>query len=169
MKNNMLTAPLLIELLVEELPPKALSKLGQSFTQTMREQLLALELIEASCAYESFATPRRLAVLFQSVSAQAPEREVKQKLMPVKVGLDQAGQATPALEKKLAALGFANLSVADLDVVLEGATEHLWLTRMQPGVSLQSGAQKALNEAIAKLPIPKVMSYQLHENCDLPG
>jgi len=169
MKNNMLTAPLLIELLVEELPPKVLSKLGQSFTQTMREQLLALELIEASCAYESFATPRRLAVLFQSVSAQAPEREVKQKLMPVKVGLDQAGQATPALEKKLAALGFANLSVADLDVVLEGATEHLWLTRMQPGVSLQSGAQKALNEAIAKLPIPKVMSYQLHENCDLPG
>ena len=162
-------APLLIEMLVEELPPKALSKLGQSFSQTMREQLLALELIDASCPSESFATPRRLAVLFDSVSTQAPSREVRQKLMPVKVGLDASGQATAALEKKLSSLGLGQLKVSDLEVVLEGATEHLWLTRLQEGVSLQVGAQKALNEAIAKLPIPKVMSYQLHENCELPG
>jgi glycyl-tRNA synthetase beta chain len=85
--TKMKNAPLLIEMLVEELPPKALAKLGQSFAQTMRE-VLALELIETSCVEESFATPRRLAVLFHDVSAQAPSREVRQKLMPVKVGLD---------------------------------------------------------------------------------
>ena len=168
-KQDMKKDALLIELLVEELPPKALSKLGQSFCATMREQLLALELIDGACEYESFATPRRLAVLFQSVLSQAPEREVKQKLMPVKVGLDDKGQASAALDKKLAALGFSNLTVADLEVVTEGQTEHLWLKQNQPGVSLLVGAQKALNEAIAKLPIPKVMSYQLHDNCELPG
>ena len=167
--TKMKNAPLLIEMLVEELPPKALAKLGQSFAQTMREQLLALELIETSCVEESFATPRRLAVLFHDVSAQAPSREVRQKLMPVKVGLDASGQATAALEKKLSSLGLGHLKASDLEVVLEGTTEHLWLTRLQEGVSLQVGAQKALNEAIAKLPIPKVMSYQLHENCELPG
>ena len=167
--TKMKNAPLLIEMLVEELPPKALAKLGQSFAQTMREQLLALELIEPSCVQESFATPRRLAVLFHDVSAQAPSREVRQKLMPVKVGLDASGQATAALEKKLSSLGLGHLKASDLEVVLEGTTEHLWLTRLQEGVSLQVGAQKALNEAIAKLPIPKVMSYQLHENCELPG
>ncbi len=167
--QHMNKAALLIELLVEELPPKVLSKLGQSFSATMREQLLALELIDATCEFESFATPRRLAVLFQSVLPQAPEREVKQKLMPVKVGLDDKGQASAALEKKLAALGFSHLTAADLEVVAEGQTEHLWLRQKQPGVSLLVGAQKALNEAIAKLPIPKVMSYQLHDNCELPG
>ena len=167
--HPMNTAPLLIELLVEELPPKALSKLGVSFSQTMYEQLLDLELIDSHCAYESFATPRRLAVLFQSVLSQAPEREMKQKLMPLKVGLDDNGQATPALEKKLLSLGFSNLGVSDLEVVNEGQVQHLWLKRTQAGVSLAVGAQKALNEAIAKLPIPKVMSYQLHENCEMPG
>ena len=167
--QQMNRAALLIELLVEELPPKVLSKLGQSFTATMREQLLALGLIDATCECESFATPRRLAVLFQSVLTQAPEREVKQKLMPLKVGLDEKGQASAALEKKLAALGFSHLSVTDLEVVAEGQAEHLWLRQNQPGVTLLVGAQKALNEAIAKLPIPKVMSYQLHDNCELPG
>jgi glycyl-tRNA synthetase beta chain len=166
---SMNTAPLLIELLVEELPPKALSKLGVSFSQTMYEQLLDFELIDSQCAYESFATPRRLAVLFQSVLSQAPEREMKQKLMPLKVGLDPNGQATPALEKKLLSLGLSNLGVSDLEVVSEGQVQHLWLKRTQAGVSLAVGAQKALNEAIAKLPIPKVMSYQLHDNCEMPG
>ena len=134
--QHMNKAALLIELLVEELPPKVLSKLGQSFSATMREQLLALELIDATCEFESFATPRRLAVLFQSVLPQAPEREVKQKLMPVKVGLDDKGQASAALEKKLAALGFSHLTAGDLEVVAEGQTEHLWLRQKQPGVSL---------------------------------
>ncbi len=167
--HHMNAAPLLIELLVEELPPRVLAKLGTSFSQTMREQLLDLELIDAECAFESFATPRRLAVLFQSVLSQAPEREVKQKLMPVKVGLDANGQASPALGKKLLALGYPHLGVSDLEMVEEGQVQHLWLIRDQPGVSIELGAQKALNEAIAKLPIPKVMSYQLHENCELPG
>ena len=167
--HPMNTAPLLIELLVEELPPKALSKLSVSFSQTMYAQLLDLELIDSQCAYESFATPRRLAVLFQSVLSQSPEREMKQKLMPLKVGLDPNGQATPALEKKLLSLGFSHLDVSDLEVVNEGQVQHLWLKRTQAGVSLAVGAQKALNEAIAKLPIPKVMSYQLHENCEMPG
>ena len=118
--HHMNAAPLLIELLVEELPPRVLAKLGTSFSQTMREQLLDLELIDAECAFESFATPRRLAVLFQSVLSQAPEREVKQKLMPVKVGLDANGQASPALGKKLLALGYPHLGVSDLEVVEEG-------------------------------------------------
>ena len=37
------------------------------------------------------------------------------------------------------------------------------------GATLAEGLQKALDEALAKLPIPKVMRYQLAAGCDMPG
>ena len=162
-------APLLVELLVEELPPKALSKLGQAFAQGIFSQLQSQGLLAEAAQIKSFASPRRLAVHIDKVLAQAPARQVQHKLMPVSVGLDAQGQATPALLKKLGALGFDAAVVAQLQRTGEGKAEVLMLDQTVDGMGLVSGLQLALEHALAKLPIPKVMSYQLEQGCELPG
>ena len=96
---------LLVELFVEELPPKALQKLGDAFASVLFEQLKTQGLTATAAKSQAFASPRRLAVHITEVLTQAPDRAVQQKLMPVSVGVDAAGNATPALLKKLQALG----------------------------------------------------------------
>ena len=165
----MSTQNLLIELFVEELPPKALQKLGDAFSNVLFEQLKAQGLTAASSQVTPYASPRRLAAHITDVLALAADRAVQQKLMPVTVGLDANGQATPALLKKLQALGAGPEAVAQLKRAPDGKAEALFYDSVVKGASLVQGLQKALDEAIAKLPIPKVMSYQLETDCELPG
>src|SRR4051794_6122286 len=96
---------LLVELFVEELPPKALKKLGEAFADVLLQQLKAQGLAGADSKLSSFASPRRLAAHVTGVASQAVDKAVSQKLMPVSVGLDASGQPTPALIKKLQSLG----------------------------------------------------------------
>ena len=159
---------LLVELFVEELPPKALKKLGDAFAGVLRDQLVALGLADAGTVLTSYASPRRLGAHLTNVVAQAADKAVSQKLMPVTVGLDAAGNATPALLKRLGALGADASAVPTLKRALDGKAEALFYESTAKGATLAEGLQKALAEAIAKLPIPKVMSYQL-ENGELPG
>ncbi|ABE46094.1 glycyl-tRNA synthetase beta chain [Polaromonas sp. JS666] len=158
---TMTTQNLLVELFVEELPPKALKKLGDAFAGVLLEQLKAQGLTTAGSVLTSFASPRRLAAHVTAVAVQAADKAVSQKLMPVTVGLDASGQATPALLKKLQALGADALAVAGLKRVPDGKAEALFYNSTVIGATLAEGLQKALLEAIAKLPIPKVMTYQL--------
>jgi glycyl-tRNA synthetase beta chain len=95
------------------------------------------------------------------VAAIALDKTSVQKLMPVSVGLDANGQATPALIKRLNGLGLDESAVPQLSRQMDGKNEALFIEVTQKGQSLKDGLQSALNEAIAKLPIPKVMSYQL--------
>ena len=81
--------------------------------------------------------------------------------MPVSVGLDADGNATPALLKRLAALGADASAVAGLQRAPDGKAEALFFQSTVKGATLAEGLQKALAEAIAKLPVPKLMSYQL--------
>ncbi|RCX10104.1 glycine--tRNA ligase subunit beta [Extensimonas vulgaris] len=169
-------ANLLVELFVEELPPKALKKLGESFAGVLAEQLRAQGLAAADAKVTAYASPRRLGAHITGVAAKAADQAVRQKLMPVAVGLDAQGNPTPALRKKLQALGVDVGSDAALAAVLarlqrasDGKTEALFLDSVAPGATLAVGLQKALHEAIARLPIPKVMSYQLETDCELPG
>ncbi len=169
----MSTQNLLVELFVEELPPKALKKLGEAFASTLAASLQTQGLALADAKVTPFATPRRLAAHITAVAAQAADKAVSQKLMPVTVGLDAAGNATPALLKKLQALG-ADVSsptavVASLKRAPDGKAEALFFDSVVTGATITEGLQKALEEAIAKLPIPKVMSYQLAQNCEMPG
>ena len=157
------TAPLLVELFVEELPPKALQKLGDAFASVLRDQLVALELADASAQLTAYASPRRLAAHLSAVRAQAPDKAISQKLMPVSVGLDASGQATPALLKKLSALGADANAVAQLKRAPDGKAEVLFYESTARGATLAEGLQKALDEAIRLLPIPKVMRYQLQD------
>ncbi len=165
----MTTQNLLIELFVEELPPKALQKLGDTFSSVLFDQLKAQGLTAANSAVTAYASPRRLAAHITAVSALAADKAVQQKLMPVTVGLDASGNATPALLKKLQALGAGPEAVAQLKRAPDGKAEALFYDSIVKGASLADGLQKALSEAIAKLPIPKVMSYQLETDCELPG
>ena len=152
---------LLIELFVEELPPKALKNLGEAFASVLFEQLKAQGLTTDESALTAFASPRRLAAHVSYVATQAADKAVSQKLMPVAVGLDAAGNATPALLKKLIALGADESCAAGLKRTQDGKTEALFYDSVVTGTTLADGLQKALLEAIAKLPIPKVMTYQL--------
>lgn len=154
---------LLVELFVEELPPKALQKLGDAFAGVLLEQLQAQGLTSAHSQLTAFASPRRLAAHITEVLPAAADKAVSQKLMPVAVGLDANGQPTPALLKKLAALGADAASVPQLKRVHDGKAEVLFFESMAKGALLADGLQKALDEAIAKLPIPKVMRYQLQD------
>jgi glycyl-tRNA synthetase beta chain len=169
----MTTKNLLVELFVEELPPKALKKLGEAFAGVLADQLKTLGLASAESVVTAYASPRRLAAHISHVWLKAADKAVLQKLMPVSVGLDAAGHATPALLKKLQALG-ADLSdpaaaVVALKRAPDGKAEALFYDNLVTGATLDVGLQKALEEAIAKLPIPKVMSYQLQTDCELPG
>ncbi|MCX7263738.1 MAG: glycine--tRNA ligase subunit beta [Burkholderiales bacterium] len=164
---------LLVELFVEELPPKVLKKLGESFANVLFEQLRGAGLTGADAVVTPFASPRRLAAHVTQVAAQAADKAVQQKLMPVTVGLDASGNATPALLKKLQAMG-ADVSnpaalVASLKRAPDGKAEALFYDSVAKGATLLQGLQKALDEALAKLPIPKVMTYQLETDCELPG
>ncbi len=152
---------LLVELFVEELPPKALKKLGEAFAAGLAASLKAQGLIADGAVVTPFASPRRLAAHITAVAAKAADRSLLQKLMPVSVALDAAGHATPALLKKLAALGADASAVPQLKRAPDGKAEALFLDSTVPGATLAEGLQKALAEALAKLPIPKVMSYQL--------
>ncbi len=154
---------LLVELLVEELPPKALSVLGASFANTLASGLKEQGLTPADTVVTPYASPRRLAVHVTGVLPRAADRPVAQKLMPASVGLDAAGQPTPALIKKLAALGLDPQAVQKLRRDGDGKAETLFIDTVAAGAQLADGLQSALHEAIAKLPIPKVMSYQLDD------
>ncbi len=155
----MTTKNLLVELFVEELPPKALKKLGESFAQGLLNSLKSQGLAGADALVTPFASPRRLAAHITNVPAQAADKPLAQKLMPVAVGLTADGSPSPALLKKLAALG------ADASVALrregEGKAETLYFDSIARGATLTEGLQKALEAALAGLPIPKVMTYQL--------
>ncbi|WP_332814399.1 glycine--tRNA ligase subunit beta [Ramlibacter sp.] len=157
----MAAANLLVELLVEELPPKALKKLGEAFGATLLEQLRAQGLAGDDSVLTPYASPRRLAAHVTQVAGRAADRAVSQKLMPVSVGLDAQGRPTPALLKKLQAVGADASAVAGLRRAVDGKAEALFHESTARGATLAEGLQKALAEAIARLPIPKVMTYQL--------
>ncbi len=153
----MAAADLLIELFTEELPPKALKKLADSFASSIALELEKLHLT-SSKDYQAFATPRRLAVLVKQVSSQAESRKVTVKGPSVKVGLDDQGKPTQALEKWAQKQGVA---VSDLTQESDGKQDNFYAKLTQPGAFLASSVESVVQEALAQLPIPKVMQYQL--------
>ena len=157
----MSTQNLLVELFVEELPPKALKKLGESFAAALSASLKSQGLIDTNSVATPYASPRRLAAHVTAVAAKAADKAAQQKLMPVSVALDAAGNATPALLKKLSALGADASAVPTLKRAMDGKAEALFLDSVVPGATLATGLQAALEAALGGLPIPKVMSYQL--------
>jgi glycyl-tRNA synthetase beta chain len=151
------TATLLVELFTEELPPKALKRLGEAFATALHAGLVARDFVAPSTVVTGYATPRRLAVSLSAVRTVSPDKVFRQKLLPVSVAFDASGAPTPALAKKLAQLGLADAT--SLLREGDGKAESLFHVGSAAGLPLAQGLQMALDEALAALPIPKVMSY----------
>lgn len=154
-------ASLLIELLTEELPPKALQRLSEAFAEHVRQALATRQLLSKESEMAVFATPRRLAVRLTAVLEGAPDQPFTEKLMPVKVGLDAQGQPTAALQKKLAAKGLQHLAVTDLTQIDDGKQMYLVAQGTAAGARLDDCLESVVLDALTSLPIPKVMRYQL--------
>ncbi|MGC7405042.1 glycine--tRNA ligase subunit beta [Pandoraea pneumonica] len=151
---------LLVELLTEELPPKALARLGDAFAEGIANGLRTRGLTTDASVVKPYATPRRLAVAITHVLDRAPDATIRAKVLPVSVALDANGNPTPPLAKKLAAMGFADLPVASLERAMDGKAEAFFHTYTAAGAQLADALQASLDETLGKLPIPKVMSYQ---------
>ena len=160
----MKSAALLVELFTEELPPKTLKRLGDSFAQSVFQSLNQVHLIGANAKLQSFASPRRLALLIEDVVLQAPDHQVREKLLPTSIAFDERGQASAPLQKKLAALGYANTPISQLEKSGEGKNEALYLNVTAKGADLQNSLQLAFEEAVKQLPIAKMMHYQVHNS-----
>jgi glycyl-tRNA synthetase beta chain len=154
-----MNASLLVELFTEELPPKALKLLGEAFGFRLQDCLIRAQLKDRDPhGTQIFATPRRLAVLIKDVRPKAADRTESKKLMPSKVAFGADGKPSAALIKRLEKEG----ATADqVERKSEGNAEYAFLTQTIPGLTLAAGLKLALEEAVAKLPIPKLMSYQL--------
>jgi glycyl-tRNA synthetase beta chain len=155
------SAPLLVELFCEELPPRALKRLGEAFAQGIAEGLRKRQLLASEKPAKAFATPRRLGVLLEDVRTVAPDSAFEEKLMPVSVGLDAQGDPTPALQKKLMAKRLSHVPLSELHKVSDGKVDQLVYRGIAKGQALARALQEALDEALDGLPIPKMMSYQL--------
>ncbi len=151
---------LLVELFTEELPPKALAKLGEAFAAGIVAGLKSRDFLDAESVAMSYASPRRLAVSISNVRATSPDKLMRDKVLPVSVAIDADGNATAPLIKKLAAMGFPHLQISDLERAVDGKAESFFYNHTAPGSSLAPALQSAVEESISKLPIPKVMSYQ---------
>lgn len=160
MENKQKMTNLLVELQTEELPPKALRKLSEAFAEGVQKSLDEAHFLEEGSKTTVYGAPRRLAVHITNVRAVSPDETFRQKLAPVKVGIAADGSATPALKKKMAALGI-DCPVEKLERVNDGKNEQLVYEGVRPGSELAPALQKALDYAVKHLPIPKVMTYQL--------
>jgi glycyl-tRNA synthetase beta chain len=148
---------LLVELFVEELPPKALDALGHAFAKSIFDGLIRYRLRDRVPGMTELATPRRLGVVITDVFERSVEEIEEVKVMPSSVGLDASGVPTSALLKRLSALGEGPQAVARLERRMDGKSEALYLSRAAPGHTLAAGLQAILEETIKTLPIPKLM------------
>jgi len=151
-----MTAPLLVELLTEELPPKALGRLMEAFSRGVHDGLKEKFFLAAGAEAKSFATPRRLAVLISNVLDQQPDRRIERKGPAVASALDASGDPTAAL------LGFAKscgVDVAKLEKRSGDKGEYFVYCTKQKGEPLKQHLAAIVEAALKKLPIPKFMRW----------
>ena len=150
-----MTQTLLIELLTEELPPKALNNLGNHFAQSIAEGLEKAQLIDGATQYTAYASPRRLAVSVANVKPMQADQHVVRKGVSVAAGMKD-GVPTKALE------GFARscgVEIGSLKIIHDGKQDVYAHEFTQAGQTLAALLGEIINTAIKKLPIPKVMRW----------
>ena len=159
---------LLVELFVEELPPKALKKLGEAFAAGIYQHLEINDFLAEGAVVTEFASPRRLAAHITSVRAVSqPRAQAPKTLMPTAVAFKD-GQPTQALIKRLMkegfheAVDFAALINERTFIEVENGKEVVkFRVDLAAGSTLLVGLEAAIDQSLAKLPIPKLMGYQL--------
>jgi len=147
---------LLVELLTEELPPKALARLGQTFGDTLTKALAQEDFLGPGSESRWFATPRRLAAQITHVRDVAPDKAIELAGPSIKVGLDGAGKPTPAL------LGFARKNGVAPEALEQRDTPKgrvFFLRTTVRGSALAASVEAKVGAALRALPIPKMMRW----------
>ena len=149
-----MSAHLLVEIGTEELPPKALRRLSQAFTDGVVAGLkdAGFDIGEI----KSYAAPRRLAVLVADVPASQPDREVERKGPALKAAFDADGNPTKAV------MGFAKSCGVEVDQLEQQETpKGTWLVfrATEQGKQLSELIAAIVEQSLAKLPIPKRMRW----------
>ena len=142
-------ATLLVELLTEELPPKALKELSEVFAAKLHAGLQKERFLADGSAVSTFATPRRLAALITNVEERSPdsEREVQ-------------GPAVSAPAQAVA--GFAKKSGVAVEALRKQQTpkgEIYAATVKTAGSALDVELAGLAEAALKSLPIPKAMRW----------
>jgi glycyl-tRNA synthetase beta chain len=144
----------LVELGTEELPPLALPELQRAFADGIEKGLAEAALAHAGL--QSFAAPRRLAVLVRALVARQPDQQTKRRGPPVNAAFDAEGNPTRA------ALAFAEgcgVAVESLARVREGKGEFLFHEGLKPGVATPALLPAIVQASLDALPIPKRMRW----------
>jgi len=146
---NPISASLLVELLTEELPPKALPLLARCFSDEVANGLIGYGLKQRTSHWQAFATPRRLAVLVPNVLSAAPDRPT-----------EFLGPSTRAPAEAVA--GFSKKHGINVKALEQRETPKglVYVARVTlEGAFLHTRLAEIVTEAIKKLPIPKVMRW----------
>ncbi|QZP17588.1 glycine--tRNA ligase subunit beta [Methylophilales bacterium] len=152
---------LLIELFTEELPPDSLESFSQQFGEAIASELISSNLVTRS-DFQTFATPRRIAVKIKSVKDEAEDEEKLIKLMPYSVGFDENNKPTQPLIKKISSIDEA-IKTEDLEIKEDKGQKFIYVTKKLKGLKLEDSLNDIINNSIQKLAIKKVMSYQLKD------
>jgi len=148
------TRDLLIEIGTEEMPPKALAALAEDFDTRLHGQLWRIHDLHepGKTTTQYYFSPRRIAIIYENIRIRQPDRQVERYGPAIAVAFDADGKPTKAAE------GFARSSGTTVDQ-LEQKDGKLFFSELQPGVTTADLIPTAINEALAKLPIPKRMRW----------
>ncbi|MSQ80615.1 MAG: glycine--tRNA ligase subunit beta [Candidatus Methylopumilus sp.] len=154
---------LLIELLTEELPPKSQKQLGITFAKSIKEFLIKQNLSTEASEASVFSTPRRIGIHLKNVKDIAEDQNTSVKLMPVSVGFDTNQKPTEALLKKLSAIGLDEKAINRVIKKNENNVDVLYIDKNIEGTKLKDIISECISSSLTRLPIKKMMSYQLSD------
>ena len=152
---------LLIELFTEELPPDSLETLSHQFGEAITSELISRNLVTKS-DFQTYATPRRIAVNIKSVIDEAEDEERLIKLMPYSVGFDENNKPTQPLLKKINSIDEA-IKTENLEIKEDKGQKFIYVTKKLKGIKLEDSLNDIIKNSLQKLAIKKVMTYQLED------
>lgn len=150
-------ADFLVEIQTEELPPKALKRLGKAFLSEVEERLRKADLKFTDAQF--FATPRRLAVLVKNLTAKQADSTVERKGPAMESAFDKDGKPTPAC------VGFARscgVTPEQLTTIKNPSGTWVGFQQNVAGKHVHELLPTIVQQALTALPIPKRMRWGNH-------
>ena len=144
----------LTEIGTEELPPKALRSLAESFAANLTAELAAANLTHGDVTW--YAAPRRLAVKIAGLAESAADREVEKRGPAIAQAFDAEGKPTKAAEGWARGCG---ITVDQADRMVTDKGEWLLYRAVEKGNNAKELLAGMVSRALAKLPIPKLMRW----------
>jgi glycyl-tRNA synthetase beta chain len=145
---------LLIELGTEELPPKSLRKLAESFASNVEAELIKAELAFANVRW--LASPRRLALIVSGLTKAQEDKIVEKRGPAVNVAFDEQGQPTKAAQGWARSNG---ITVEQAERLVTDKGEWLLFKSEVKGQTVAELIPEIAARALHNLPIPKPMRW----------